>query len=107
MSGLSHRAEQLLTMSGAARRLSDLVAAAEAPLRFEVMRHLLRVSEETMIEVLEETVQAELVRRGDDAFTYVPHDDETAEALRTGIGEDRIARMRQQIVSASKRVFGE
>ena len=63
------RAEQLLTLSSAARRLSDVVAAAETPLRFEVMRHLLRVSEETMIEVLEEVVTVGLVRRGDDAFT--------------------------------------
>ena len=35
------RAEQLLTLSSAARRLSDLVAAAEQPLRYEVVRHLL------------------------------------------------------------------
>src|SRR5438876_7797168 len=99
------RAEELLTLSGAARRLADVVAAAETPLRYEVMRHLARVSEETMTEVLDEAVHARLIRRGEDAFTYVAFDDETAAALREGIGEQRIERMRAQIASATRRVF--
>ena len=40
------RAEQLLTLSSAARRLADLIAVAGAPVRYEVLRHLVRVSEE-------------------------------------------------------------
>lgn len=99
------RAEQLLTLSSAARRLSDVVAAAETPLRFEVMRHLLRVSEETMIEVLEEVVAVGLVRRGDDAFTYVSFDDVIRADLVESLGPDRTARLRSQIESASLRVF--
>jgi hypothetical protein len=101
------RAEELLTLSAAARRLADLVAAAEAPLRYEVVRHLLRVSEETMIETLEETVAARLVCRGPDPFTYVPSDDETGAAIRDGMDAERLARLRSQIDGASQRVFGE
>ncbi len=98
-------ADRLLTLSSAARRLADLVAAAETPLRYEVARHLLRVSEETMTEVLEETVTLRLVRRGLDPFTYVPHDDARGEELRAGIGPERLVRMRTQIASARQRVM--
>lgn len=107
MDDMPLRAEQLLTLSSAARRLADLVAAAETPLRYEVVRHLLRVSEETMAEVLDETVKLRLVRRGPDPFTYVPFDESIAEALRDGIGGERLARMRSQIQSARMRVMGE
>ena len=101
------RAEDLLALSAAARRLADLVAAAEAPLRYEVVRHLLRVSEETMIEVLEEVVAMRLVRRGADPFTYVPFDAETGAAIRDGLGDERLTRMRSQIDGAARRVFGD
>jgi len=99
------RAEQLLTLSSGARRVSDLVAAAEAPLRYEVLRHLLRAAEESMIEVLGETVDARLVKRGPDPFTYVPHDHATGSAIREALGEERIVRLREQISGASKRVL--
>ena len=99
------RAEQLLTLSSAGRRLSDLVSAATAPLRYEVMRHLLRVSEETMTETLEEVVELHLVRRGPDPFTYVPFDAPTGDAIRGGMDPDRLARLRAQIQSAALRVF--
>jgi hypothetical protein len=99
------RAEQLLTLSSAARRISDLVAAAESPLRYEVMRHLLRVSEETMTEVLEESVHARLVKRGPDPFTYVPADEATGAAIREAIDDARLRRLREQIAGASRRVF--
>jgi hypothetical protein len=98
------RAEELLTLSSAARRIADLVAASNTPVRYEVLRHLLRVSEETMTEVLEEAVRARLVRRGADPFTYVPHDEHTGEAIRDALG-DRASRMRQQLASAAERVF--
>jgi len=99
------RAEQLLTLSSAGRRLSDLVSAAIAPLRYEVMRHLLRVSEETMTETLEEVVELHLVRRGPDPFTYVPFDEVTGDAIRTSIDPERLTRLRSQIASATLRVF--
>jgi hypothetical protein len=99
------RAEQLLTLSSAARRLADLVAAAQRPLRYEVLRHLLRVSEETMVEVLDEAVHANLVRRGDDAFTYVPFDDALAAEIREGMPAERLDRLRTQIERAAERVF--
>lgn len=99
------RPEQLLTLSSAARRISDLVAASEVPLRYEVMRHLLRVSEETMTEVLDEAVHTGLVKRGPDPFTYVPQDEETGAAIRDALGEDRLARLRAQIAGAMARVF--
>lgn len=99
------RAEQLLTLSSAGRRLSDLVSAAVAPLRYEVVRHLLRVSEETMTETLEEVVELHLVKRGPDPFTYVPFDDATGDAIRGGMEPERLARLRGQIESASLRVF--
>jgi hypothetical protein len=100
------RAETLLTLSSAARRISDLVAAAEKPLRYEVIRHLLRVSEETMTEVLEEAVRAGLVRRGDDPFTYVPATEAIGAELRESLGEDRMSTFRRQIAGASARVLG-
>jgi hypothetical protein len=99
------RAEQLLTLSSAARRLADLIAAAERPAHYEVLRHLLRVSEETMIEVLEETIHVRLVRRGDDPFTYVPHDDAIGAEIRESMPPDRLSRLRKQLASASERVF--
>ena len=101
------RAEQLLTLSSAARRLADLIAASEAPVRYEVLRHLLRVSEETMIEVLEEAVHVRLVRRGDDPFTYVPYGDTVGAEIREAMQPDRLDRMRRQLGSAAERVFGE
>jgi len=100
------RAEQLLTMSSAARRLADLVAAASpALLHYNVMRHLLRVSEETMTEVLQEVVDLGLVRRADGPLLYAPGDDATGEEIRYALGPERLARLRSQIASASQRVF--
>jgi hypothetical protein len=99
------RAEQLLSLSGAARRVSDLVAASEQPLHYEVMRHLLRVSEETMTEVLEEAVGADLVKRGDEPFFYVPHDAALGDELREAMGPDRLAKLRQHIQGATARVL--
>jgi hypothetical protein len=99
------RAERLLTLSSAARRIADLVAASDAPVNYAVMRHLLRVSEETMTEVLEEAVHARLIRRGDDAFTYVPYDDATGNEITEAMGAERRDRLRGQIASASARVF--
>lgn len=101
------RAEQLLTLSSGARRLGELVAAAQTPLRYEVMRHLLRVSEETMTETLEEAVAVRLLRRGAGPHTYVPYDDATGAAILDGIPEERRLRMRAQIEGAAKRVFGD
>jgi hypothetical protein len=69
-----------------------------------VLRHLLRVSEETMTEVLEEAVRARLVRRGEDPFTYVPHDAETGAEILDGVGQRR-ERIRRLIASAQERVF--
>lgn len=99
------RAEQLLLLSSAARRLSDIVAAAEAPVRYEVLRRLLRAGEETMIEVLDEAVAAGLVARGADPSTYVPAEPATGEAIRAAMGEDRLQRLREQIASAARRVL--
>ena len=99
------RAEELLMLSSAGRRLADLVAAAQEPLRYEVVRHLLRVSEETMAEVLEETVALRLVRRSDDPFTYVPFDDATGVAIRESIDPERLSRLRGQIERARGRVM--
>ncbi len=98
-------AEQLLYLSSAARRLADLIAAAEAPVRYEVLRHLLRVSEETMTEVLEEAVGARLVARAADPFSYVPFDERTGVAVRAGMDNERLARLRGQIETARQRVF--
>jgi len=99
------RTEQLLLLSGAARRLSDIVAAAEAPVRYEVLRRLLRVGEETMTEVLDEAVAADLVARGPDPSTYIPADPATGEAIVEAIGDERLRRLREQIASASRRVM--
>jgi hypothetical protein len=105
MDASGRRAEELLTLSSAARRLTDLVAVAGEPVRYEVLRHLLRVSEETMTEVLEEAVRLRLVRRADDPFTYVPYDGELAEAIGAEMGAERQERLRQQIAGATRRVF--
>ena len=99
------RAEQLLTMSSAGRRLADLIAAAETPLNYNVMRHLLRVSEETMTEVLQEVVELGLVKRADDPFSYVPADDAIRTEMRDALGPERLARHRQQIAAATARVY--
>lgn len=99
------RAEQLLTLSSAARRMSDLIAASDEPLRYEILRHMLRVSEETMTEVLEEAVSASLVKRGPNPFTYVPFNEAIGKDIRAALGEDRLARLQQQISGASKRVL--
>jgi len=98
------RAEQLLTLSSAARRISDIIAAADEPVRYEVLRHLLRVSEEAMTEALDEAVAAQLVRRGAEPFEYVPYDGPTGAAIREALG-DRAVRMREQIAGASRRVL--
>jgi hypothetical protein len=101
------RAEELITLSGGARRIADLVAAAGTPVRYEVLRHLLRVSEETMTEVLEEATRARLVARAGDPFTYAPHDAATGAALVDALGPERVTRMRQQIEGATRRILDE
>jgi hypothetical protein len=101
------RAEQLLSLSSAARRIADIVAVAGAPVRYEVLRHLLRVSEETMTEALEEAVSARLVARAGDPFSYVPHDAETGESIVAGIDPARAERMRAQIANSARDVAGE
>jgi hypothetical protein len=101
------RAEQLVTTSSAARRIADLVAASEEPLRYEVIRHLLRVSEETMTEALEEAVHMRLVRRGDDAFTYVPATPQLRSEILEGWDAARLERVHRQIAGARERVLGE
>src|SRR5690242_7389162 len=106
MDASRRRAEQLLTLSSGARRLADVIAVAEEPVRYEVLRHLVRVSEETMTEVLQEAVDAQLVRRAADASTYVPYDDEVASAIRAGIDAERTERMRRQIEHARREVEG-
>ncbi|MEX2225208.1 MAG: hypothetical protein WEB52_02015 [Dehalococcoidia bacterium] len=99
------RAEQLLTMSSAGRRLVDLIAAAEEPVHYNVMRHLLRVSEETMTEVLQEVVELGLVKRAGHPLLYVPGDEDIGQEMREALGPDRLARHRAQIASAARRVF--
>ncbi len=99
------RAERLLTLSSAARRIADIVAAAESPVDYAVLRHLLRVSEETMTETLEEAVHAGLVKRGADAHGYVPDSEQVGEEIRDAMGEERRDRIRSQVASASRRVF--
>ena len=101
-------AQSLLMMSSAARRIADLVAASEQPLRYEVIRHVLRVSEETMTEALEEIVNAGLVRRAaQDPLLYLPRDEALRAELRDHLGEERLARLQRQIAGASERVFGD
>lgn len=100
------RAEQLLTLSAGARRIADVVAAASpAPVAYEVLRHLLRMSEEAMTAALEEAVQARLVRRGDAPSRYVAWDDALAAEIAGGMTGERLARIRRNVASASQRVF--
>lgn len=99
------RAEQLLTLSAVARRLADMVVAAEEPMRFEVLRHALRVPEGDAITALREATDVGLVRRGDDPHSYVPSDEATAAAIRDGWDVERLARLRAQIASAKARVY--
>ena len=99
------RAEELLMLSSAGRRLADLVAASATPLRYEVVRHLLRVSEETMTETLEEVVGLSLVKRGPDPFTYVSYDEQTRDEIVEHMQPERRDKLRAQIESASRRVF--
>lgn len=99
------RARRLLMLSSAGRRLSDLVAVSESPARYEVLRHLLRVSEETMTEVLEEVIHAGLVKRAEDPFTYISGDEETGREIVDGMAPGRADRLRGQLRRASERVF--
>lgn len=101
------RAERLLTLSSGARRLADIIAAAEGPVRYEVLRHLLRVSEETMSEVLEEAVHVRLVRRDADPLMYLPWDEALRDELRSHMTPERIDKMRAHLAGAAERVFGE
>jgi hypothetical protein len=104
---LSLRAEQLLTLPSAARRLADIIAAADRPLSYDLLRHLLRVSEEDMAETLQETIHAGLVRRADDPFTYVPATDAIGREIREAMAPERAERLRRQIAGASERVHDE
>lgn len=100
------RAEQLLMLSSGARRIADVVAAAwPSPVRYEVMRHLMRMPEEAMIGSLDEAVSARLVRRSGSPSSYVSWDAALAAEIAGSMPPDRLDRMRRQIASASERVF--
>ena len=92
-------------LSSAARRIGEVVAVAEAPARYETLRHLLRVSEETMTEVLEEAVAAGLVKRADTPFTYEPGDPQIGVEIAAGIDGQRTERMRAQIARAARDIL--
>ncbi len=100
------RAERLLMLSSGARRIADVAAAAwPSPVRYEVLRHLMRMSEEAMVAALEEAVGARLVRRGDGPSSYVSWSGALAAEIAGGMPAGRVERMRRQIASAAERVF--
>lgn len=99
-------AEQLLALSSGARRIADVVAAASpSSVRYEVLRHMLRMPEEAMVGALAEAVSAKLVRRSGGPSSYVSWDAALAAEIAGGMPLERLDRMRRQIASASERVF--
>jgi len=99
--------ERLRGLSGSARRLLDYAVVLEGGARYEVLRHIARVSEEDMIEDLREVVEAGLlsVMPGrPNSYDFV---DEGVRALvLADVGETRLPKLRARALAARRRVEG-
>lgn len=100
--------ERLVRLSGSARRLLDYVAVLEGGARYEVLRHIARVTEEDMIADLRETVEAGLLAPlpgRPNAYDFV--DASARELVRAQIGVERLPKLRARAEAARRRVEGE
>ena len=84
----------------------ELLSVSSVPLSYEVLRHVLRVTEEDMIETLAETVRSGLVRRVEGRPVAYDLSADMARAVRESLGDERSGRLRQQVDAARERVHG-
>jgi len=99
-------AKLLSSLSGAARRIVEVLAAADGPLSYEVLRHILRATEEDMIEALAEGVRSGLVRSVQGPPPTYELAPDLARRVQDAIGGERVERLRRQVAGARKRVHG-
>ena len=99
--------ERLARLSGSARRLLDYVVVLEGGARYEVLRHLARVSEEDIIEDLREAVSADiLVAMPGRPNSYDFSDDALRALVLAEAGADRLLKLRARAQAARQRVEG-
>ena len=100
--------QRLARLSGSARRLLDYVAVLEGGARYEVLRHLARVSEEDMIEDLREAVDAGiLVAMAGRPNSYDFSDESLRELVLAEAGVERLPKLRARAQAARQRVEGD
>ena len=99
--------ERLARLSPSARRLVDYAAVLEDGARWAVLRHIARISEEDMVEDLQEATGAGiLVTSADDPNRYVFADETVRAIVLAEIGEARLPRLRSRAEAARRRVEG-
>ena len=99
--------ERLRGLSGSARRLLDYAVVLEGSARYEVLRHIARVSEEDMIEDLREVVEAGLLAAVPGRPNHYDFVDEGVRALvLADVGEARLPKLRPRALAARRRVEG-
>ncbi len=100
--------QRLAPLSGSARRLLDHVAALDGAARYEVLRHIARVSEEDMVEDLREVVEAGALAALPGRPNMYDFPDEAVRAFVVGeAGEERLTRLRARAQAARRRVEGD
>ena len=100
--------QRLASLSGSARRMLDYVAALDGAARYEVLRHLARVSEEDMVEDLREVVEAGALAALPGRPNMYDFPDETLRAFVVAeAGVERLARLRGRAQAARRRVEGD
>ena len=99
--------ERLSRLSGSARRLLDYAVVLEGGARYEVLRHIARVSEEDMIENLREVVEAGILAAQEGRPNYYDFtNDEWREVVLADAGEQRLPKLRAKAEGARRRVEG-
>lgn len=99
--------QRLARLSGSARRLLDYVAVLEGGARYEVLRHLARVSEEDIVEDLREAVDAGvLAATPGRPNSYDFQDDDVRSIVLAEAGAERLPKLRARAEAARRRVEG-
>lgn len=106
--GVAAARQRLAGLSSSARRLLDYVAVMEGGVRYAVVRHIVRVTEEDLVEDLKEVVDAGILTAlPGEPNLYDFADESVRSAVLAEIGDARAPKLRQRAEAARRRVEGQ